>query len=156
MGKRKKKQNTNTPRHKRLNRPRRLDAAKHWIPKYPGKNLVNGYSKHFAVNKLCAVRELEMIGYNFDDNYKQKLKDAELQKQIQTERRKEAKRQQFEEELWEDSDETFAFIAGYTDSGAPYGITWEEWNEEIIPKKESRTKPNKEIRINIHDDDLPF
>jgi hypothetical protein len=25
-----------------------------------------------------------------------------------------------------DSDETFAFIAGYTEGGAPYGITWEE------------------------------
>jgi hypothetical protein len=25
-----------------------------------------------------------------------------------------------------DSDETFAFIAGYTDWGFPYGITWEE------------------------------
>ena len=26
----------------------------------------------------------------------------------------------------EDSDDTFHFIAGYTDGGAPYGITWEE------------------------------
>ena len=26
----------------------------------------------------------------------------------------------------EDSDETFYYIAGYTDGGAPYGMTWEE------------------------------
>lgn len=25
-----------------------------------------------------------------------------------------------------ESDETFAFIAGYTEGGAPYGITWGE------------------------------
>jgi hypothetical protein len=28
--------------------------------------------------------------------------------------------------------ETFAFIAGYTSGGAPYGITWEEW-EQLEP-----------------------
>jgi hypothetical protein len=25
-----------------------------------------------------------------------------------------------------DSDETFAFIAGYTEGGAPYGIAWDD------------------------------
>jgi len=28
-----------------------------------------------------------------------------------------------------DSDENFAFIAGYTSGGAPYGVTWEEWEK---------------------------
>jgi hypothetical protein len=27
-----------------------------------------------------------------------------------------------------DSDENFSFIAGYTSGGAPYGLTWEEYN----------------------------
>lgn len=26
-------------------------------------------------------------------------------------------------------DDEFAFIAGHTDGGAPYGITWAEWEE---------------------------
>lgn len=30
----------------------------------------------------------------------------------------------------ENSDETFAYIAGYTSGGAPYGITWEQWELE--------------------------
>ena len=34
----------------------------------------------------------------------------------------------YEGNLFE-SDETFAFIAGYTSGGVPYGITWEEMNE---------------------------
>ena len=29
-------------------------------------------------------------------------------------------------ELYEDSDDRFAFIAGYTDGGAPFGVMWEE------------------------------
>ena len=29
-----------------------------------------------------------------------------------------------------ESDETFAFIAGYTSWGIPYGVTWEEMESE--------------------------
>lgn len=29
-----------------------------------------------------------------------------------------------------DSDETFYYIAGYTDGGAPFGVTWEEMEKE--------------------------
>ena len=28
-----------------------------------------------------------------------------------------------------DQDETFAYIAGYTEGGFAYGITWEEWEQ---------------------------
>ena len=28
-----------------------------------------------------------------------------------------------------EADETFAFIAGYTSGGVPYGVTWEEMEE---------------------------
>ena len=37
------------------------------------------------------------------------------------------------------SDETFAFIAGYTASGFPYGITWEEM--ETIEQKDTKNLP---------------
>jgi hypothetical protein len=33
-----------------------------------------------------------------------------------------------------ESDETFAYIAGYTSGGAPYGVTWDE-----LKKDESRS-----------------
>ena len=29
-------------------------------------------------------------------------------------------------EMYEDCDDRFAFIAGYTDGGAPFGVMWEE------------------------------
>ncbi|WP_106496380.1 hypothetical protein [Lentibacillus sp. Marseille-P4043] len=122
MGKRKKNK-AKGPRHKRLNRKGRLQAAEHWIPTYVGKNIVKGYAKHFGVDKLCAVAELEMLGYTFSENYTQQLKDEQNQKQRAAEKRKAAK--EMENTFWDDdSDETFAFIAGYTEGGAPYGITW--------------------------------
>ncbi|MEC5422927.1 hypothetical protein QGM71_05370 [Virgibacillus sp. C22-A2] len=138
-----KKKKSNIPRHKRLKRTGRLQAAQHWIPKYNGENLVNGYSKHFNVNKLCAVKELEMIGYTYEKAYIQKLKDSEIQKQQESEKRnaaKKKKRKQPEEDFWdEECDETYAFIAGYTSGGAPYGITWEEWEEEVNTQSPNKT-----------------
>lgn len=152
MGKLKRKK-TNIPRHKRMNRNSRLQSARHWVPKYEGKNLVYGYSKHYAVDKLCAVKELELLGFRTSEHYKRELKRAAVQKQQEAEKRKARKRKQefMEEDLWEDSDETFAFIAGYTDGGAPFGITWEEREQSKV------TEPEKNF-IPIYSDnwDLPF
>jgi len=107
-----------------MKQPQRLQAAKHWISKYEGKNLVKGYSKHFGVNHLCAVRELEMLGYTFGEQYKQQLKYNELQKQREAEKRKEQRKREKTAEEWDDfSDGTFAFIAGYTSGGTPFGVT---------------------------------
>ncbi len=61
-----------------------------------------------------------------------------------------------EEELFEDRDGTFYFIAGYTSGGFPYGITWEQAEEEGLldeDEKLERKMINEEID-NI--EDLPF
>ena len=153
MGKRKKKK-SNTPRHKRMKRPQRLQAAEHWIPKYNGKNLVKGYSKHFGVNRLCAVMELEMLGYTYSESYKQQLKDVEMQKQRDAEKRKARKQEQMEDE-WDDfSDDTFAYIAGYTSGGAAFGVTWEELEE--MENDEDTDFESEFGRFDITDSDLPF
>lgn len=47
------------------------------------------------------------------------------------------KRKQSQYIMEQDSDENFAFIAGYTSGGFPYGITWEEM-EEIEKKEQAR------------------
>ena len=39
--------------------------------------------------------------------------------------RRKKRREDLEDSIFE-SDETFAFIIGYTAGGAPYGVTWEE------------------------------
>ena len=50
------------------------------------------------------------------------------------------------------SDETFAFIAGYTEGGAPYGITWDKW------RKLENTELNyaEEKQTSIKDEEFPF
>lgn len=61
------------------------------------------------------------------------------------------KRRQCQYVMEQDSDENFAFIAGYTSGGFPYGITWEEMEE--IEKKEQACQVD-----DIFDDEeqLPF
>ncbi|WP_404454446.1 hypothetical protein LG329_05645 [Virgibacillus necropolis] len=146
MGK-SKKNNAMPPRHKRLNRKERLQAAPHWIE----KNLVHSYSNHFGVDKLCAVNELEILGYSNSEEYSLKLQNALIQKQKQNEKRKAAKRQNNIEFLEDESDETYAFIAGYTSGGAPFGIKWEEWEQdEDNPNSKKGNVPT------IDEDDLPF
>ena len=58
-----------------------------------------------------------------------------------------------------ESDEYFAYIAGYTDGGFPYGITWEE--EREIAKRDPQF--GKDLGLidsveseNEEDLDLPF
>jgi hypothetical protein len=112
------------PRHKRMNRAGRLQAAKYWLPKFEGKSIVSGYSKHFGVTKICAVIELRMLGYEISEEYLEKLIADELQKQSLAEKRKREKEQNFYNSMHPYSDDTFFFISGYTTNGAPYDLTW--------------------------------
>ena len=41
-----------------------------------------------------------------------------------------------------DQDDTFAYIAGYTEGGFAYGVTWEEWEQF---EQESSTSSELEI-----------
>ena len=98
--------------------PTRVQAAKQWIPTYTGKNLVRGYSRHFGVDLLCAVAELEILGYEVTLEYKEQLK-----KEFEN-RQKQADEKMLNVPLEED--DQFYFISGYTSGGAPYGLTWDE------------------------------
>ncbi|MFP4978684.1 UPF0158 family protein [Paenibacillus sp. CN-4] len=50
-----------------------------------------------------------------------------------------------------EQDENFYFIAGYTDGGFPYGITWEEYEAEQHSEVENvekyRMRPVKELKL---------
>lgn len=148
-----KKNKTKAPRYKRLNRNGRIQAAPYWIPKYNGESLVKGYSKHFAVDKICTITELEMLGYSFSEEYKQNVKDATLKKQKEDKKRKATEREKEDEFSDEECDETFAFIAGYTSSGVPFGITWEEWKHDEDNFKSIKKSGRGH---DIEDGDLPF
>lgn len=60
---------------------------------------------------------------------------------------------EFDNNLFE-SDDTFAFIAGYTSGGFAYGVTWEEMEE--IERRDTELSGGE---LNLHNDeeiDLPF
>jgi hypothetical protein len=133
------------PRHKRLKREGRLQAAKHWLPKYEGKSIVKGYKQAFGVNKICAVLELRMLGYEISGDYLENLKADELLRQKLKEKRMREKGLNLHDSMYQYSDETFYFIAGYTSNGVPYGLTWDELEQE-----------SEDLYEQIDSEELPF
>ena len=110
-------------------REKRLTSAQEWLKTYSGKNLVGGYAKRYGVDKLCAVIELHILGVDISQEYKvQLVKSIDLLKR-QRLLRKAQKELELNSSIEIESDDNFAFIAGYTSGGVPYGITHEEMDK---------------------------
>jgi hypothetical protein len=114
----------NTPRRKRLNKTARLSQAENWMKSFGGKNLVKGYAKWFGVDWLTALRELKLTGVQFTEEAEQRVIRG-YQHRIPDKRKRKQRSVPNEFPLY-DSDERFAFIAGYTSKGVPFGMTHEE------------------------------
>lgn len=135
------KHKSKSPRRKRMNRKQRLQAAKNWIPTYQGKNIVHGYKNWFGTSLLCAALELKQLGIAVDESYIAQLRQTELS---YAEARRKKREERKATEIFEqdpDSDENFAFIAGYTSAGFPYGVTWEEMGEIPPWQREEEDSP---------------
>ena len=66
-------------------------------------------------------------------------------------------------EMYSDLDGTFAFIAGYTPGGAPYGVTWEQVGiDSELPFEEKVQLFRKQMDVSADEftvddsDELPF
>lgn len=94
-----------------------------WVPTHSGRNLVRRYGERYGVTKVCAILELRMLGVEIPDA---RLEQARRYEQDRAVRRARRRRPDARPDTSGDSNETFAFIAGYTEGGAPYGIIWEE------------------------------
>ena len=115
MAKRNKKKGL-PPRRKRMKRAARLASARHWLPRFEGKNVVRGYAKWFGVDHLCAVKELAILGVSVEPAYVAMLECTRRNKALA---KKAKERQAIDEETRrtegvEDVDDIFAFIAGRT------------------------------------------
>jgi hypothetical protein len=115
-------------------RARRLDEAPAWVEKHWGKaaNMLRRYRKHFAVDWECAITELTALGVEFDEAYLLSLRET-ISRDFQHQKiHVPASQIEFDRYhgTWSDSDDTFAYIAGYTPGGAPYGVTWEEMEKQ--------------------------
>ena len=116
----------------------RKAKAEKWVSEYDGTpyggDIVKAYRKKFAVDRMKAVAELQMLGVSLTkeqiDREKAAVKayqDIQRAKKAKRKRLREQKRMQKDIPVFhEDQDETFYYIAGYTSGGAPYGVTWEE------------------------------
>lgn len=128
----KKKKINRSPRRKRMKKESCLRSARDtgWVTNYQGKNVIKGYSNWFGVDLLTAITELRMLGVQIDT-----AREAEVRASIQSltearRRHSEALAQKKIDEIYSDADDTFAYIAGYTAGGVPYGVTWEELDEQ--------------------------
>ncbi len=107
-----------------MQRPSRLQAAKHWIPTYVGENIIKGYKKWFGVDLVCAINELRLLGVKLDEQYVFQALNSKEQEIAKKQKKLAEKKQELDFPF--DSDDHYYFIAGYTSGGFPYGITWEE------------------------------
>ena len=116
----------------------RKPKAEKWVAAYDGtlygEDIIKAYRKKFAVDRMKAVAELQMLGVSLTkeqiDREKAAVRayqEAQRAKKAKRKRKREQKRMQKEGLLFgEDQDDTFFYIAGYTSGGAPSGVTWEE------------------------------
>src|SRR5690242_11148299 len=108
------------PKRLRMNRAARLQSARQWLKAQAGRTpmqIAKSYKKWFAVDWPCAVRELKSFGISLDPGWV-----AQLYRSLEGAHR--ARRERAESKAGTsnrdaDSDEQFAFIAGYTPGGVP-------------------------------------
>ena len=67
--------------------------AKKWLETYTGANLVKGYAKWFGVDRICALKELQMLGVVFSEEEIRKEKEKEQQR-METIRKRKALREE--------------------------------------------------------------
>lgn len=110
----------------------RLSSAKAngWVGKYQGKNIIKGYSNWFGVDFLTAITELRLLGVPIDSAREAEIRATIAARTEARKRQREALARKRFNELYADADDTFAYIAGYTAGGVPFGVTWEELGEE--------------------------
>jgi hypothetical protein len=118
-----------TSRRKRFNRKQRLASATLWLQTYTGEKIAQDYRKCFGVDWPTAFKDLEMLGVPIPADYQEAVLKT-LASIAAAKEQKKAEKLALENP---DQDENIAFIAGYTSGGAPYGITWDEW-EQIGPE----------------------
>ena len=106
----------------------RLRKGKQWLLTYTGspKKMKKHYRERFHVDAVTAAKDLQELGVNYTQEQLDQIKQAEEQRLRQRRMEREAKEREQLAELYEECDDRFAFIAGYTDGGAPYGVMWEE------------------------------
>jgi hypothetical protein len=118
------------PRTLRMDRAARLQSARSWLTTQggrPARRIAKSYRKRFGVDWLGAIAELTALGIAFEAKWREQIA-CTVENDRRAKARRRAKRSAAAADAGgQESNEHFAFIAGYTEGGAPFGVTWEEW-----------------------------
>jgi hypothetical protein len=123
-----KKKKPLAPRCLRMNRGARLSSARRWLATQKNRTpvqIAKSYRKRYGVDWPCAIRELALLGVSIDPGWVEEL-NRSLDGHRQARARRKAARILDPNSFGGDSDSSFAYIAGYTENGIPFGVTWDE------------------------------
>jgi hypothetical protein len=59
-----------------MRRQARLATAPKWLSSYGGKDVVRAYSRWYAVDRLCAIKELRLLGVAISDEYEARARQS--------------------------------------------------------------------------------
>jgi hypothetical protein len=111
-----------------MKRNARLSSGRHWLARQDGRTpiqIARSYRKHYGVDWPCAIQELASLGVCLPPDWVAQLNLA-LQGGIRARARRKADRKLENKQPRPDLHEHFAYIAGYTSNGVPFGVTWDE------------------------------
>ena len=114
---------------KEQHREARLRKGAQWLTTYQGtpKHMLKHYRERFHVDPITASKDLQALGVNYTQEQLDTIRRNEEERIRRKHEEKARKQQQLYDDLYGDTcDDRFAYIAGYTSGGAPYGTTWEE------------------------------
>ena len=98
--------------------------------------MLKRYRKFSGVDWECAIAELTAIGVEFDVLYLSELQESFARDFSQKKKHTPITQWEFDRYhgLEPASDEIFAYIAAYTAGGLPFGVTWEEMEQQESEK----------------------
>lgn len=106
----------------------RLQKGKQWLLTYTGspKHMNKHYRGWFHVDAVTAAKDLQSLGVNYTQEQLDRLRSVEEYRIQQLHKKKKESEFQKMSDFYDDCDDRFACIVGYTSGGAAYGLQWED------------------------------
>jgi len=126
-----KKKKPLAPRCLRMKRGARLSSARRWLATQKNRTpvqIAKSYRERYGVDWPCAIHELALLGVSIDPGRVEQL-NRSSDGHHQARARRKAARNLSPNSFGGDPDDSFAYIAGYTENGIPFGVTWDEFDD---------------------------
>ena len=111
---------------KEMQSKERLKVVKRWAESVDTAEKIKSYMEFFGVNKLCAANELLQVGVDLQEKYAHRWATRIERKALARKKKSRVKNKENLETPSFELENDFYYVAGYTEGGAPYGITFEE------------------------------